>query len=304
MEFGKLASVDAVAFAMPPDDERTAFVLQESPAREPGRIRLGTPAWSHPEWIGEVYPPGTKARDFLTHYAHRFGCIELNSTHYAVPNAELVERWRTETPPGFRFDAKVLQDISHRGDLAAGRADLTRFCEALGGLQDRLGLVWLQLPPSVGPRRMDDLEALLDGLPDGAQGAVELRHEQWFDERRLIPAAFDLFAERDIALVITDVAGRRDLCHGSLPAPRTMIRFVGNALHPSDHSRVDAWVPRLKSWLDAGAEALDFIVHQPGDLLSPRLATYLEEGLVRHGVRYDRPTPPPPDPPKGQLTLL
>jgi uncharacterized protein YecE (DUF72 family) len=306
VEFGKLSNVDGVAFTLPPEDDRTAFVLREAPAREAGRLRLGTPAWSHREWVGEVYPTGTKPRDYLAHYARRFGCIELNSTHYAVPKPEIVQRWVDDTPAGFRFDAKVLQDISHRGSLASGRDELARFCDAMTGLGDRLGLVWLQLPPSVGPTRLDDLEGLLDGLPDGVQGAVELRHPGWFSERSLIPRAFDALAERDVALVITDVAGRRDLCHCSLPAPRTMVRFVGNELHPSDHERVAAWLPRLKAWLDAGAEALDFIVHQPGDLLSPRLADYIEDRLEsRLGLVVRPPTQAvEPKPPTGQLTLF
>lgn len=314
MEFGKLGSVDGVTFALPAQDERSAVVLSQAPTREAGRIRLGTPAWSHRQWIGEVYPVGTKPRDFLAHYARRFGCIELNSTHYGVPRAATLQRWREQTSSGFRFDAKVLQEISHRGALAAGRGDLQRFCEALRPLGDRLGLVWLQLPPSVGPGRLADLEALLDGLPQGVQGAVELRHPGWFEERRLIPTAFEAFAERDVALVITDVAGRRDLCHATLPAPRTMIRFVGNELHPSDQRRVDAWIPRLAGWLAAGADSLDFIVHQPGDLLSPRLASYVEQAFKERADLSVRPDSPLAgealagealgEPAKGQLTLL
>ena len=150
MDFGKLASVDSVAFTLPPEDGRSAFVLREAPARAAGRLRLGTPAWAHREWVGEVYPAGTKPRDYLTHYARRFSCIELNSTHYAVPKPEILERWVQDTPPGFRFDAKVLQGISHRGRLGSGSADLGRFCAAMRRLGDRLGLVWLQLPPSAG----------------------------------------------------------------------------------------------------------------------------------------------------------
>ena len=50
--------------------------------------------------------------------------------------------------------------------------------------------------------------------------------------------------------MITDTAGRRDCAHMHLTIPKVFIRYVGNSLHPTDYTRSDAWVQRMKYWLD------------------------------------------------------
>jgi uncharacterized protein YecE (DUF72 family) len=74
--------------------------------------------------------------------------------------------------------------------------------------------------------------------------------------------------------VLTDVAGRRDVLHMRLTSPSAMIRFVGNSLHPTDYTRIDDWVERLKMWFDSGLKQLYFFVHEPDNITSPELATY------------------------------
>jgi hypothetical protein len=77
------------------------------------------------------------------------------------------------------------------------------------------------------------------------------------------------------------VAGRRDVLHMRLTTPSAMIRFVGNNLHPTDYTRIDAWVERLKVWFANGLQQLYFFVHEPDNITSPELATYLIEKLNR-----------------------
>ena len=54
--------------------------------------------------------------------------------------------------------------------------------------------------------------------------------------------------------MITDTAGRRDCAHMHLTIPKAFIRYVGNSLHPTDYTRIDVWVERMKYWLDHGME--------------------------------------------------
>ena len=75
--------------------------------------------------------------------------------------------------------------------------------------------------------------------------------------------------------VITDVAGRRDVCHARLTNREVVVRFVGNALHPTDYSRIDAWVERLDSWFQNGLQNVYFFTHEPDNILAPELAAYL-----------------------------
>jgi hypothetical protein len=64
--------------------------------------------------------------------------------------------------------------------------------------------------------------------------------------------------ELKIGTIITDTAARQDVLHMQLTIPKSFIRFVGNSLHPSDFSRIDNWVTRIKKWMDAGIEAVYF----------------------------------------------
>jgi uncharacterized protein YecE (DUF72 family) len=90
--------------------------------------------------------------------------------------------------------------------------------------------------------------------------------------------------------VITDVAGRRDCCHLHLAQPRTLIRFVGNNLHPTDYSRLDAWVKRLQHWTNSGVEDVYWMMHSGEDVHAPELVIYFTEQLNRKlGLQLKQP---------------
>jgi uncharacterized protein YecE (DUF72 family) len=60
-----------------------------------------------------------------------------------------------------------------------------------------------------------------------------------------------------------------------------MVRFVGNGLHPSDYSRIDEWVGRLKEWAEQGISEIYFFPHEPDNLLAPDLSVYLLEKIQK-----------------------
>ena len=62
---------------------------------------LGCAIWAYKGWMGEFYPHGTRAGDFLHLYSRRFTTVEGNTTFYAVPKDETVTRWTNQIPPGF-----------------------------------------------------------------------------------------------------------------------------------------------------------------------------------------------------------
>jgi uncharacterized protein YecE (DUF72 family) len=298
MEFGHLASLDGVDFSLPPGDPRSDATLAAAP-RTPARVHVGATGWTTKEWQGRVYPRGVAASDQLGWYGRQFNSIELNTTWYRTPDAETVRRWREAVPEGFRFFPKFPQEASHDTSGAA-LASARRFCEVIRVLGDRLGRSFVQLPPSFGPDEAPRLDALLAAID--VPVAVEFRHPRWFESNRLSPRAFELLATRRAAAVITDVAGRRDVVHGSLPVPAVMIRFVGNALHPTDFARLDGWAQRLASWLSRGLEELAFFGHQPDNVLAPELCNALVERLNATAGTGLRPWTPPA--PRGQLSLL
>jgi uncharacterized protein YecE (DUF72 family) len=280
MKFGKLEDISGVDFRLAPDPPGNAVVLRALPVREgPSRAYIGATGWAMKEWVGEIYPPGTKSKDYLREYAKQFNTIELNTTHYRIPDAATIARWRAETSADFRFCPKIPQSISHSSHLSLGESALMQFREAIQGLGEKLGCCFLQLPPYFDIGRLSLLERFFTRWPRELPLAVEMRHASWFEDSRRWAMVVERFVERGVVALITDVAGRRDVAHMALSAPIAMVRFVGNGLHPSDHARIDDWVRRIRRWSELGLREVYFFTHEPDNILAPELAAYLWEQL-------------------------
>ncbi len=287
MHFGRVPSLAGVDFSLaeprlawsPPAASSAGLVL-----------RLGAPAWSRPDWVGKLYARGTKPAEFLARYAEHFGAIELNSTFYAVPSAERIASWRASVDASFRFCAKLPRALTHARALAPDPRELDRTGQMLEGFGPALGPVLAQLPEHVERSELERVLALLARLPPRVHVALELRHPSWFVDRQVEAGALAAFTERRVSLVVTDVAGRRDACHGTLSVPWLFVRFVGDALAPSDRTRLEAWSRRLAELHRRGLRAAYFFVHQPDDVLAPETAALAGELFERElGVAVQRP---------------
>ncbi len=276
MEFGKVPAsiLGTIDLRLPPPDPRTDELLGSKGRFPQLRVGVGCPLWGAKEWVGTVYPRGAKPTEYLSHYAGQFTSIELNTTHYRVPDRATVLAWRAQTPEDFRFCPKWPQEISHRWRLDINRDLVREFVSNLLLLEDRLGISFLQLPPTFSPRDLPELERFLRSLPREFPIAVEVRHPGFFESQKLIPAYYELLARLKVHVVITDVAGRRDVLHNSLTTPRCLVRFIGNDAPEYDHKRLDEWVERIDDWIQKGLEQIEFFTHQPSDATMPDLAAY------------------------------
>ncbi len=277
MEFGKVNQLNGILWQLPPTPSATTvFLSQQQQQQQQTTVHVGCPVWAQPAWRGTLYPAQAKSADFLYYYARQFSCIELNTTHYRIPELSLVRRWVNQTPDHFLFCPKIPQEISHRHQLRHAEALTVQFVDHILGLGQRLGLCFLQLPPQFGPDQATDLWAYLQHFPEAAPLAVEFRDKRWFDgsAQKIVDQTLDRMRERGIATVITDVAGRRDVLHHHLTASTVAVRFVGNGLHPTDFTRVDAWAQRLSEWLSAGLSTVYFWVHEPDNVQAPTMARY------------------------------
>lgn len=282
MKFGKLADISAVDFSLPPDPPANQAVLaQVEQARQELAVYIGCTGWSMPEWVGKVYPTGTKSKGFLAAYGKQFNTIELNTTHYRIPSLEMIARWFEQTPADFKFCPKIPQRISHSRNLGLGGEDIPLFCEAVQRLDQKLGCCFMQLPPYFGVDRLGLLETFLRAFPRHIPIAIELRHESWFRDEAGSQELFDLLTALGSSTVLTDVAGRRDVLHMRLTNGVGMVRFVGNDLHPTDYERIDAWVARLGKWHLQGLREVYFFTHEPDNLKAPDLADYLAQALKK-----------------------
>ena len=279
MDFGRVPEneLNTVDFKLPKEPEWNKDILGKK-AKAP-KFYVGCAKWGRKEWIGKIYPKGTKEAQFLDEYVKHYNSIELNATHYKLYKAEDVKKWAAKTNGNdFLFCPKVYQGISHFGNLKDKQFLTDTFLSGITGFGKNLGPVFLQVSDKFGPKRKEELYEYLTSLPKDVSFFLEVRHTDWFQQ-----ANFDDLLKQlkklKIGFVITDTAGRRDCCHMHLTVSKAFIRFVGNSLHPTDYTRVDDWVKRIKYWIENGLSELYFFMHMHDEAFSPELSIYLVEQL-------------------------
>jgi uncharacterized protein YecE (DUF72 family) len=279
MEFGWVPGneLHTVDFSLPPEPAGNMKVLGGIRYDHP-KIYIGCPRWGTPQWAGKIYPPNTKEKDFLSHYVQHFNCIELNATHYKVNEPEAILKWKVKAGDrDFLFCPKMYKGVTHEGSLETKQDVTKEFLHGIRTFGENLGPVFIQLSESFGPGRKQELFSYLQTLPSDINFFLELRHPEWFTNVQLRRELFNTLYQLKIGAVITDTAGRRECAHMHLTIPKVFIRYVGNNMHPSDHVRIDAWVERIKYWLDNGLQELYFITHMEGELCGPEMAAYLAD---------------------------
>jgi uncharacterized protein YecE (DUF72 family) len=160
-------------------------------------LRIGTSGWNYPTgkgtWNGIFYPlPEDRQRGFdeLSFYAERFNAVEVNSTFYGQPRANVALGWVKRTPADFEFAVKMYQKFTHPGMAAdpgpVTQADVDAFKGGIDPLAaaGKLGPLLIQFPASFqqSPEAVDYLGWLLKTFA-AYPLAVELRHRSWSDAR-------------------------------------------------------------------------------------------------------------------------
>lgn len=290
MEFGKLNQLDRVDWKLPPNDPLSVSFFRSLPQTGEIQIYLGAPAWGHKEWIGRIYPPKTKATDFLYHYSRHFSCIELNTTHYQIPSSDKTEKWISQVAENFLFCPKLYQGISHSMNGLVDTALLKEWYRFLNDLGAHRGPCFIQFSPHFDYSFKALLFQFLRQWPQEFELCLELRHPSWFQDGKILPALTQYLQTRGMGLVITDVAGRRDVLHTSISADFLILRFIGNDLDPSDFTRAESWAQRFSQWRDLGLKKVFLIVHEPSDMHVPEMAQFFVQKLnqtMNLGLKFD-----------------
>lgn len=163
---------------------------------------VGTSGWQYRDWRGVLYPRRVPQRLWLEQYATAFATVELNNAFYRLPEPETFTAWRTRTPADFRIAVKASRFLTHIKRLRDPAEPVQRLMSRAVNLQDRLGPVLLQLPPTL---RADPtlLDTCLRCFPPGTRVAVEPRHDSWWaDDIRAV------LERNDAALCWADSAER------------------------------------------------------------------------------------------------
>jgi len=86
-----------------------------------GEILVGTSGFSFDDWIGEVYPQGTRKQDMLPYYVNNLGfkALEVNYTYYSMPSRRTMESFARRTASDFSFVVKASTPSSWKNSARA-----------------------------------------------------------------------------------------------------------------------------------------------------------------------------------------
>lgn len=292
MEFGRVPEpeLDSIDFSLPAEPAENKKILSDS-KNNAAKVYVGCAKWGRLEWVGKIYPPKTKEKDFLQHYVHHYNCIELNATHYRIWGEAGIKKW-AEKAKGmdFKFCPKMYQGITHKGSLKGKEFLTNEYFRGITGFGNHLGPIFVQVSDTFSPKRKAELFEFLLSLPKDLQFFLEVRHPDWFAKEKEREDMFSFLHDQNMGAVITDTAGRRDCAHMRLTIPKAFIRYVGNSLHPTDYPRIDVWIERMKYWLDNGMNELYFFMHMHDEATSPELTGYLVDKMNKEcGLNLIKP---------------
>ncbi|SEK23504.1 Uncharacterized conserved protein YecE, DUF72 family [Aquimarina amphilecti] len=273
MKFGKVEHPEAINFLLPKDHPDTLKVLKEEDKKDIS-IYVGCAKWNKQDLKG-FYPRGTK--DELHYYSRQFNCIELNATFYRIFSEDQFKKWYDKTPEGFKFFPKLVQNISHLKRLNEDvQPYVDQYVANAIHLKEKLGTIFLQMHSNFAPKYFDRVVRFVEKWPKELSLAIEFRHTDWFNDKVVANELYDLLENSNVANIITDSAGRRDLLHMRLTNKEAFIRYVG-ANHETDYTRLEEWATRLRFWKDQGIEDIHFFVHQNIEKESPLLSRFFIE---------------------------
>jgi uncharacterized protein YecE (DUF72 family) len=238
--------------------------------------------------------------------------VEGNTTFYATPSAKMLQEWVDSTPQSFRFCPKLPRTVSHAGKRVPHFPDAEGFIATMRLLGERLGPMFLQLPPRYPPSWIDDLREFLNAWSPDLQLAVEVRHLDWFSP----PHADDLEAllrDKGMARVVIDTRPIRNLqgdkildgttyrrllearqqkpdlsVNANPTANFAFLRYIGHPQLEQNDPYLSEWADRLADWLRQGVTPYVFC-HCPDERFDPWICRKLSQ-LVSD--RY--PLPPLP----------
>lgn len=241
-------------------------------------VMVGTSGWQYADWRGDFYPSEVPKSRWLEHYAEVFPTLEVNNAFYRLPERSVFESWYERTPPGFVMAVKASRYLTHIKRLHQPTEPVARLVDRASGLQEKLGPVLLQLPPTL---RLDlgALEETLAAFPAGIRVAVEPRHPSWFVEETA-----ELLSAHNAAHCLADSPRLR--------SPRWRTSDWGYLrLHEGRASPVPcygvralhAWAERLASLFDPADDIYVYFNNDPGGC-APRNAQTFQRILPSHGL--------------------
>lgn len=208
-------------------------------------IHIGTSGWSYKHWRNTFYPENLKVKEQFSYYVDHFNSVEINNTFYKMPTDDTFQNWENQVPEDFRYVIKANRFITHLKKLQEPEDSLLIFMEKVKFLEDKLGAILFQLPPSL---KIDLrlLEDFLTALSTKNRYVFEFRHSSWYQAE-----VYQLLEKYNCAFCIYELAGHTspiivtaDFVYVRLHGP-TSIKYQGSY---SDEA-LQEWAKQCLKWL-------------------------------------------------------
>lgn len=269
--------------------------VEDYPEREAWprmRLRVGTSGWAYPHWKGRFFPDSLPTTQHLAWYSRRLPTLEINATYYRLPERATFAKWRDAVAPGFQFTVKAPGVITHEKRLVDVEEDLREFLARAYELQEALGFLLFQFPPSFKADALPQLRRFLELLPRDVRCAFELRHRSWYERD-----VFLLLAEHERAFVVHDYNRKGTPLVETAP-------FVYLRLHgPSGRYRgsydvetMFQWAMQTRDWLDRGFEVVTYFNNDERGKATFNIPVYRELATGRAEMSHATPLSAREDP--------
>jgi uncharacterized protein YecE (DUF72 family) len=208
------------------------------------RFFVGTSGWQYGHWKGLFYPEELKSKDWLRFYTKHLNTLELNVTFYRGVKPSTFQKWYEAAPAKFLFSVKMSRFITHIKRLAVEVESVQRFLQDIRVLKEKLGVILIQLPPSLKYDRSRMID-FFDKLDSRLKYTIEARNKTFINDE-----FFSILRERNIAWCIAESAGRYPF-HESVTASLVYIRLHGRTvLYASNYTdeELRELADRIRGW--------------------------------------------------------
>ena len=205
---------------------------------------IGCSGWNYKHWKGLFYPETIPQYRWLQYYASIFTTVEINATFYRQFKDATYTSWYNRVNNEFCYSLKLSRYITHVKRLLHGEDAIQRCVTSASLLKDKLGVIVIQLPPSLkfDEQLVGDFLLL---LPSNYRYAIEARHGSW-----LCDSCFSLLQQHNIAWCIADTASRYPY-HEVVTANFVYIRLHGSKkLYASEYTmqELEEWANKIIAW--------------------------------------------------------
>ena len=238
-------------------------------------ILIGTSGYSYNEWVGPVYPEGTKQSEFLAYYSGLFPTLELNFSYYNMPKPQNLAKMLTDSG-NLTFAIKAHKTLTHEISPSLWESEAKKYLQAIEPLLGvgRLEAVLFQFPYSF--KYSDENRLYLDKLLKyfkGVPSAVEFRKSDWFNGK-----VIDGMKKREVPLVSLDMPDLAKLPPSMdvVTAPLAYIRLHGRNNEAwwgkDEHERynylytdgeVEAWAARIERIVQQSKRVVVYFNNHP-----------------------------------------